>query len=124
MAETTAKVDGCDTLTGLSEPRAAARSKRRWPKVTPSPPDCDIIFGGRAIARWLGLSYQQARPLIRDGSIPTFKMGRHTKRCALKSVLNETFAKYAQRQPLANAPAEEKSCNVTGVTKPGGMSAS
>jgi hypothetical protein len=69
--------------------------------------DCDALLGEAQIARWLGISCAQVRPLIRDGSIPTFKLPRHTKRCALKSTLNETFRQYANRL-ITNAPAEEK----------------
>jgi len=79
------------------------------PAVPASSHACDIIIGGKAIAQWLGLTYEQVRPLIDDRTIPTFKLPGHTKRCALKSTLNETFRQYANRRPIANAPAEEKS---------------
>lgn len=95
----------------LTEPLVLLRSASTPPA---SSSDCDIIIGGRAIANWLGLTYEQIRPLIDDKTIPTFKLPGHTKRCALKSTLNETFRQYANRHsnrlPIANAPAEEKTC--------------
>jgi hypothetical protein len=67
-----------------------------------------IIIGGKAIGRWLGLTYEQVRPLIDDQTIPTFKLPGHTKRCALKSILYETFAKYAQRFSYEICPANAR----------------
>jgi hypothetical protein len=67
--------------------------------IPASSQDCNIIIGVKAIAQWIGLTYEQARPLVADRTIPTFKMPRHAKRCALKSELNQTFAKYAQGRP-------------------------
>jgi hypothetical protein len=84
----------------------AARHTKPSP---PSSPDCDILIGTKAIGHWLGLTYEQVRPLIDDKTIPTFKLPGHTKRCALKSTLNETFRQHANRRPAASAGAAEKS---------------
>lgn len=59
-------------------------------------PDCDLLYGVRAIARWHGLTYEQCRPLIDEGIIPTFRPPGKTVRCALKSALNETWQKYSK----------------------------
>jgi hypothetical protein len=59
--------------------------------------DCDLLYGVAMIARWLGLSLGQAKPLIDDGTIPTFKPPGHTNRCALKSIINDTARRYAEK---------------------------
>jgi hypothetical protein len=59
--------------------------------------DAELLYGVAMIGRWLGLSEGQARALIDDGTIPTFRMPSRSARCALKSELNETFRDYASR---------------------------
>lgn len=117
MTEIIEKLADCGTLQGLDEPRRqpeialeASPQEVSPPQAAchakpslPSSSDCDVIFGTKAIAHWLGLTYEQVRPLIDDKTVPTFKLPGHTKRCALKSALNEAFRKYANRRPIANA---------------------
>jgi hypothetical protein len=157
MAETTAKVDGCDTLPRLSSPR-----HRSIETAHVSPADSDLLYKLEAIAAFCGMTPGQAQPLVGTGIIPTFKLPNGSSiLCASKSAINEAWQQHEREwrtqnpinikeklrqrkqkrerklsqsdksanlhpngQPLANAPAEEKSCNVTGVTKPDGMSAS
>lgn len=57
--------------------------------------DCELLYGSRMIARWLGLTYGQAKPLIENDTIPTFKIPGHTVRCALKSALNARFREWS-----------------------------
>ena len=46
----------------------------------------DLLYGVRAIGEVLGLTEKQADHLIRDGRIPTFKLGGRV--CSRRSVLN------------------------------------
>ena len=59
--------------------------------------DSDLLYGVKAIATYLQITEAQARPLIQDGTIPTFRMPGHTTRCARKSTLNSTWADYEKR---------------------------
>jgi hypothetical protein len=59
--------------------------------------DAELLYGTAMIGRWLGLTEGQARALIDDGTIPTFRMPGRSARCAIKSELNETFRDYANR---------------------------
>jgi hypothetical protein len=65
--------------------------------------DCNVLVGVSAIARWMGMTYGQAKQLIDAEIIPTFKPPGRSSRCALKSAINEAFADYARR------PAARKS---------------
>jgi len=38
--------------------------------------DCDVLYGTRSIALWMGMTCAQARPLIEDGTIPTYSAAR------------------------------------------------
>jgi hypothetical protein len=58
--------------------------------------DCNVLYGTKAISKWLGMSIQQCRPLIDDGTIPTFKPPGRSIRCALKSAVNAAWEKYAE----------------------------
>ena len=69
--------------------------------------DAELLYGTAMIGRWLGLSEGQAKALIEDGSIPTFRMPGRSVRCAIKSELNETFRAYATR-PGARARARRQ----------------
>ncbi len=64
-----------------------ARSLRRWAsrRPAPIPYQLDILYGSRAIARFLGLPKATTRGLIVAGTLPTFKLG--TVDCALRSSL-------------------------------------
>lgn len=59
--------------------------------------DCDALYGASAIARWLGMTIGQCKPLIADDTIPTFRPPGRKALCALKSEINAAFAEYARR---------------------------
>ena len=62
----------------------------------PIPDQLDILFGSRAIARYLGLSKEQTRGLITIGALPVFKLGGAD--CARRSALSRYIKKQeAQR---------------------------
>jgi hypothetical protein len=69
------------------------------PPGTPNLPaiDAELLYGVAMIGRWLGLSQGQAKALIDDGTIPTFRMPGRSVRCAIKSELNATVREYARR---------------------------
>jgi hypothetical protein len=69
--------------------------------------DAELLYGVAMIGRWLGLSEGQASELVKDGSIPTFRMPGRSVRCAIKSELNETFRDYANR-PGATAKSPRR----------------
>jgi chorismate-pyruvate lyase len=50
----------------------------------------DLLFGTRAIGRYLGLSERQARRRIEAGVVPTFQLGGI--HCARKSTLEQRLA--------------------------------
>ncbi len=64
-----------------------ARSLARWAsrRPAPIPYQLDILYGSRAIARFLGLPKATTRGLIAAGALPTFKLGAVD--CALRSSL-------------------------------------
>lgn len=63
--------------------------------------DCDVLYSVHAIATWLGMTYDQARPLVDDGTIPTFSLPGHSIRCGLKSTIHDAFRQYANRPGAA-----------------------
>jgi len=88
---------------------AAASDEPALPAI-----DAELLYGVAMIGRWLGLSEGQAKALVDDGSIPTFRMPGRSARCALKSELNETFREYANRPGArAKAPARKPKCEDT-----------
>jgi len=84
-----------DTETSVREKISAAA-----PPAAPSLPadDCDLLYGVATIARWLGMTRAQAKPLIEADLIPTFRPPGRTVRCALKSALNASFRDWAKRR--------------------------
>jgi hypothetical protein len=75
--------------------KAGAEKKSCEPALPAA--DCDVLYGVGTIARWLGMTRGQAKPLIDDGTIPTFRPPGHTARCALKSEINAAFREHADR---------------------------
>jgi len=79
----------------------AARDEPALPAI-----DAELLYGVAMIGRWLGLSEGQAKTLVDDGIIPTFRLPGRSVRCAIKSELNETFREYSSRPGArAKAPA-------------------
>lgn len=71
--------------------------------------DAELLYGTAMIGRWLGLTEGQAKALIDDGTIPTFRMPGRSVRCAIKSELNEMFRSYAKRPGArAKSPVRRK----------------
>jgi hypothetical protein len=85
----------------------AAKKISAAPRDEPALPaiDCDVLFGIAAIARWMGVTAGQAKALVDDETIPSFKPPSRTARCALKSAINETFAEYARRSAARKSAA-------------------
>ncbi|SHM06788.1 hypothetical protein SAMN05444159_7585 [Bradyrhizobium lablabi] len=96
-------------MTSLGEPLDAKTDaeKKIAPRDEPALPaiDCDVLFGLGAIARWLGITVGQAKALVDDGTVPTFKPPGRSARCALKSAINEAFAEYARRSAARKSAA-------------------
>jgi hypothetical protein len=65
------------------------------------PIENDLIYGTRAIARFLEIPIQRCRELIAMGNLPTFQMPGATTRCARKSTLNAHWE--ALEEAAANA---------------------
>jgi hypothetical protein len=96
-----------NTKTNTTEKSGAAMADG-LPPNEPSLPadDAELLYGTAMIGRWLGLSEGQARALIDDGTLPTFRMPGRSVRCALKSELNATVREYARRPgAAAKAPS-------------------
>jgi hypothetical protein len=98
-------------MTSLGEPLPLRTKTDAEKKIAPrddpalSATDCDVLYGVAAIARWMGITYGQAKALIDDEIIPTFTPPGRTARCALKSAINETFAEYARRSAARKSAA-------------------
>lgn len=58
----------------------------------PMPIENDLLFSPRAIAKYLEIPLDVARPMIEDGTIPTFIIPGSTTRCARESNLNAHWA--------------------------------
>jgi hypothetical protein len=72
--------------------------------------DCNVLVGISAIARWLGVTAGQAKSLVDDGTVPSFKPPGRTARCALKSAINAAMAEYARRPgACAKSPPRKRS---------------
>jgi hypothetical protein len=59
-----------------------------------SAPDCNLLYGVRAIAAWTGMTMGTCRARITDKTIPVFRPPNVRVVCALKSTLNKTWAKH------------------------------
>lgn len=59
--------------------------------------DCNVLYGASAIARWLGMTIGQCKPLLADETIPTFRPPGRKALCALKTEVNAAWAEYARR---------------------------
>jgi hypothetical protein len=59
--------------------------------------DCDVLYGVRTIAAWLGMTPGACRARIADGTIPVFRPPGVKVLCALKTTLNCTWAQYEAR---------------------------
>jgi hypothetical protein len=70
-----------DNVVSIAPSPAPARNRTM-------PIENDLLFGPRAIAKFLEMSTDQCRPMIADGSIPTFAIPGSNARCARKSTLN------------------------------------
>jgi len=77
---------------------------RGAPDITGNP-SSDLLYGVRAIATFLGMTPEQARPLIEGDIIPTFRLPGHTKRCARKSTLNARWAEIENNWRMKHAGA-------------------
>lgn len=63
----------------------------------PTESEPDLLFGVPAIAQFLGLGEWQARHQIRNGRIPTFKIGKSI--CARRSTLQTWLNDLEKSQP-------------------------
>jgi hypothetical protein len=72
-------------------------TKKRRPAELPAI-DAELLYGTPVIARWLGMTLGQARHLIDDGTLPTFRPPGRTIRCACKSQLNEVVREWSRRE--------------------------
>lgn len=86
-----------DRWRAQAERLTAALEKLRTPSAAPPTPEAgrhregaDTLYGAEAIAGHLGVTTRQARHLISQGLLPTFKMGRRV--CALRSKLTARLA--------------------------------
>jgi hypothetical protein len=61
-------------------------------------PEAELLYGVARIAAWLGLSRAQARRLIDDGTLPTFRPPGRSIRCACKSQLNEVVQAWSRNR--------------------------
>jgi hypothetical protein len=66
---------------------------REKPVALPAP-DCDVLYGLRTIAAWLGMTPGACRARIADGTLPTFRLPGVKVICALKSSINRALAQH------------------------------
>ena len=76
---------------------AKTDAAKKSPSELPDP-GCELLYGVRAIARWMGLTRGQARRFIDTGMLPTFRPPGRSVRCAVKSQLNEVFREWSKRR--------------------------
>jgi hypothetical protein len=80
----------------LSRPDAKTDTAKKCSPSDLPAPEAELLYGIKMIGRWLGLSRGQAKALIDDGTLPTFRPPGRTIRCACKSQLNEVFRQWAR----------------------------
>ena len=59
-----------------------------------SAPDCDLLYGVRAIAAWCGMTLGACSGRIKDRTLPTFHPPGVKVICARKSSINRALAQY------------------------------
>jgi hypothetical protein len=69
----------------------------QWEVASSPAAESELLYTTAGIARWMGLSIEQVRHMIRDGLLPYFCLPGRTAVCALKSDINAAVRAHQQR---------------------------